>query len=251
MRITGLSFQIYVGLIILLAVLGAANTFLPQGDVVDTLSGGQMPASKPVMALATAGIMLFVYGGLGLVGLLLAQKLGFAAVWDPDVTVQQRFLIPACLGVGLGVFFIGADLVFRQFHTLGALPHPPFPTSLVASVTAGIGEETIFRLFFVPFWLWLISAMLLKGRGQETVFWIVVLFSALAFAAGHIPSVMLVTGVRSVCDLPMALLVEIILLNGVLSVLAAIYLRKFGFLAAVGIHFWADVVWHVVFGLIA
>ena len=34
MRITGLSFQIYVGLIILLAVLGAANTLLPQGHIV-------------------------------------------------------------------------------------------------------------------------------------------------------------------------------------------------------------------------
>jgi hypothetical protein len=41
---------------------------------------------------------------------------------------------------------------------------------------------------------------------------------------------------------------EIILLNGVISFFAACYFRKYGFLAAAGIHFWADVVWHVIFG---
>ncbi|GAH57810.1 unnamed protein product, partial [marine sediment metagenome] len=41
-----------------------------------------------------------------------------------------------------------------------------------------------------------------------------------------------------------------ILLNGVVSLFAAYYFRKYGFLAAVGIHFWTDVVWHVVWGVI-
>ena len=28
------------------------------------------------------------------------------------------------------------------------------------------------------------------------------------------------------------------------------YFRKYGFLAPVGIHFWADIVWHVLWGLV-
>jgi len=74
------SVGIYILLILLLAVLGALNVFLPQGSFAATLPEQQLPASKPIMALATAGIMLIVYGGLGLLGLQLAQRLGFSAL---------------------------------------------------------------------------------------------------------------------------------------------------------------------------
>jgi len=66
---------------------------------------------------------------------------------------------------------------------------------------------------------------------------------------GHLPSVMIILGLEEIGEIPFALMSEIILLNGILSLFAAYYFRKFGFLAAVGIHFWTDVVWHVVWGL--
>ncbi len=242
------SIRIYVILIIILAALGTANVFLPQGSFTGTLPEQQLPASKPVMALVTAAIMLVVYGGLGFLGLQLSQKLGFSAPWDSDVSNRQRFLIPLLVGMGTGVFFIVVDALLRNLHTLGPLPHPPFPTSIVASAVAGIGEEVIFRLFFIPFWTWLISVVLLKGRWSNEIFWIVAVFSAVAFALGHLPSVMVVFGIESIDQVPVALMGEIIVLNGALSLLAAYYLRRYGFLAAVGIHFWTDIVWHVIFG---
>jgi len=243
------SIGIYVVLIIVLAALGAANAFLPQGSFTATLPGQQLPVSKPVMAAVTAGMMLIVYGGLGFLGLQLSQKLGFSALWDAEVSNRQRFLIPACVGVGTGVFFIVADAFVKRLHTLGALPHPPFPTSIVASAVAGIGEEVIFRLFFIPFWMWLISTVILKGRWQDEVFWGVAIFSALVFALGHLPSVMFALGIERVNQVPAALIGEMILLNGIVSLLTAYYFRQYGFLAAVGIHFWTDIVWHVVWGL--
>jgi hypothetical protein len=239
---------IYIGLVVLLAALGAANVFLPQGSFAYTSPEQQLPASKPVMALVSAGMMLIVYGGLGLLGLRLSQKLGFSAIWGLEVSHRQRFVIPALVGGGTGLFFIVADALLGRFHTLGPLPHPPFPTSIVASASAGIGEEIIFRLFFIPFWMWLVSTVLLKGRWHSQVFWVVAIFSALAFALGHLPSVVAALGIESVSQVPPALMVEIILLNGVLSLLAAYYFRRYGFLAAVGIHFWTDVVWHVIWG---
>ena len=210
----------------------------------------QLPASKPVIALASAAIILVLYGGLGFLGLKLSQKLGFADLWDPKVSNKQRFLLPALVGIGLGIFFILADAIFSKFQALGPLPHPPFPTSLVGSAAAGIGEELIFRLFFISFGVWLISYLLLKGKWQDQIFWIVAFLSALAFALGHLPSMMLLLNFKTVNEIPPALMSEIILLNGVLSLFAAYYFRKFGFLAAVGIHFWADVVWHVIWGVI-
>lgn len=211
----------------------------------------ELPASKPVLALVNAIITLILYGGLGFIGLKLSQKIDFADIWNSKISNKQRFLIPALIGVGIGVFFILADVVLSKFHNLGSIPHPPFPTSLVASVTAGIGEEVIFCLFFISFWVWLISYVIFKKRWQNQIFWIVTLFSALAFALGHFPSVMILFGFKTIREIPFILISEIILLNGVVSLLAAYYFRKFGFLAAVSIHFWTDVIWHVIWGMIS
>ena len=243
-----LSTRIYFGLVIALAILAAVSTFLPSFPELMPSQG--LPASKLVLALANAGIILVLYGGLGFLGLKLAQRIGFAGLWDARISNRQRFLVPALIGASIGVFFIAADAVFSQFHSLGPLPHPPFPTSLVASLTAGIGEELIFRLFFVPFWVWLISYIILKRKWQNQVFWIVATLSALAFAFGHIPSVLILFGFGAVNEIPPALMTEIVVLNGMVSLFAAYYFRKSGFLAAVGIHFWTDVVWHVIWGAI-
>lgn len=248
MKKVSLSLKIYIGLIITLAILAAINVFLPQGAFLPTQ---ELPASKPVLALVNAIITLILYGGLGFIGLKLSQKIDFADIWNSKISNKQRFLIPALIGVGIGVFFILADVVLSKFHNLGSIPHPPFPTSLVASVTAGIGEEVIFRLFFISFWVWLISYVIFKKRWQNQIFWIVTLFSALAFALGHFPSVMILFGFKTIREIPFILISEIILLNGVVSLLAAYYFRKFGFLAAVSIHFWTDVIWHVIWGMIS
>lgn len=248
MRKLSLSIRIYCGLILALAILAAVSVFLPafQGLVPQQ----ELPASKPVLALANAGIMLILYGGLGYLGYILSQNLGFADIWDEGVTNRQRFLVPALVGAVVGVFLILGDAVFSRFHDLGPLPHPPFLTSIVASATAGIGEEVIFRLFFVSFWMWLILRVILKGRGREPVFWIVAVFSALAFAFMHLPATMLLFDFATLAEVPKALLGEMVVLNGVVSIFAAYYFRKYGFLAPVGIHFWTDVVWHVVWGVV-
>lgn len=249
MKKLDLSIKIYIGLVLLLCALTAVNIFLPQGDFL-SVEDQQLPASKGLIAVVNAFIVLFLYGGLGFLGLILARRLGFAEVWDPRVNNRQRFVQPIWIGAAIGVFLILADFVFSQFHSLGPLPHPPFPTSLVASMVAGIGEEIIFRLFFISFWVWLVSQVFLKGRHRETVFWIVTVFSALIFAAGHLPTAMILFDVSNIQALPPALLAEMFVLNGLLSFVAAYYFRKHGFLAAVGIHFWADVVWHVIWGAI-
>ncbi len=238
-------------LVVVVALLSALNIYMPQGDFGGLSSPEQLPAPKPIMALASAFIVLLVYGGLGLLGRFLSLKLGYPDLLDPTVTHRIRFFLPALVGMVIGIVFIIFDLLFAMLPGMGPLPHPPFPTSVVASIVAGIGEELIFRLFFISFWVWLISFVLLKKRHQSTVFWIVAVVSALAFAAGHFPSVMILVNAKSIADLPSALIVEIFLLNGLVSLPAAYYLRRAGFLAAVSVHFWTDAVWHVVWGLIS
>ncbi len=241
------SVKVYILLILALAASNAVQVFLPsyQGLVPDAA----LPAPVIVIALVNVAIAVALYGGLGFIGLVLSRKLGFADIWDAEVTNRQRFLTPGIVGALLGIFLVISDLVFSQFNGIGRLPHPTFPASIFASLSAGIGEEIIFRLFFIPFWVWLISYVILRKRGQNQVFWIIAGVSALVFALGHLPALMLLAGFTSPAQVSPALYAEIILLNGAIAIFAAFYMRKYGFLAAVGIHFWADIVWHAIWGL--
>jgi len=224
---------------------------LPQGEIA-----GLMPADQASqiprwqLMLGGAAITAVLYGLLGFLGLTLWRSLGFPDIWDERVTNRQRFLIPAIVGAALGVVLIISDLIFSPINGIGRLIHPPFPTSIVASISAGIGEEMLFRLFFISFWTWLVGKVILRGRRLTVVYWVVATFSALAFGAGHLPSLMIILGVSNPGQFPPVLLLEIFLLNGLISFFAAYYFKKYGFLAPVGIHFWTDIVWHMLWGLI-
>lgn len=253
MQRISLSWRIYWLLVGALVAGFTLNAWLPQGSVIDAAMQAQaaQQAMPPrwQMALVYAGVALVLYGGLGAIGMALARRTGFADLWDPGVTNRQRFLVPALWGAALGLTFIVADSLFSRVNPFGGFPHPPFPTSLVASLNAAIGEEIIFRLFFIPFWMWLISGVMLRGRGRAPTFWIVTTASAVAFAAGHLPTAMVLLEMPDPGDVPFSVLAEMLLLNGALSFVAAWLFRRFGILAAMGVHFWTDIVWHVIWGL--
>jgi hypothetical protein len=244
-----LSNRIYIFLVTIYALMAVLNFFLPQGSYAAPVPAEQMPASPLVIALANAGIVLVVYGGLGLLGLYFSRKLGLPEIWDSAVSNRQRFFIPGLVGLGSGVFFILMDLLFSSTNGIGRLPHPPFPTAIVASVSAGIGEEIMFRLFFITFWTWLVSQVILRGRWQTPVYAVFSFLSAVAFSMAHLPAVMFLQGWSELGQVPAMLLVEILLLNGALSLLAAYFFRKYGFLAPVGVHIWNDIVWHALWGV--
>jgi len=242
--------NVYWLMVVVLTVVSAVSVFLPMGSMVENLPGAEMPSSKTLMALGTAGLMVVVYGGLGWLGLFLWRRLGYPDILDAVISQRQRLIRPAIIGALCGLALVVLDLVFSRWSPAGKLAHPPFPTSLTASVTAGIGEEIFFRLFFISFWVWLVSEVLLQGKGQDTVFVIAALVSAVMFAVAHLPSLMFLYGWQTIVQVPLIVLVELLLMNGLIALAAAFNMRQYGFLAAVGIHFWADIVWHVIYGLL-
>jgi membrane protease YdiL (CAAX protease family) len=123
--------------------------------------------------------------------------------------------------------------------------------SLIASATAGIGEEIVFRGFVMGLWAFLLN-LLLRRSGQTTIaLWIANVLAALAFAAGHLPASMLLLGVQSPLQLPVALLADLVVLNGLVALVAGERYMRSGLVAAMGVHFWADIVWHVLWPLVA
>jgi len=239
--------KMYFGLIILLSINAFIFVFLPMGGIFPEQ---EMPVSRFVLGLANAGIMLVVYGGIGYLGLILSQKIGFENVINEKISNKKKILEIILIGVFIGIFFIIIDIIGNKLLGLPPLTHPPFPTSISASINAAIGEELIFRLFFISLWVWLLSKIIKSENKRNILFWIVTIFSALAFAAMHFPSFMMLYNYNTLLEMPISKIIIIIGLNGILSIFCAYYLRKYGFLSAVLIHFSLGIVWHVIWGLI-
>lgn len=242
------SLYTYILLILILTTASVVTIFLPQGFINNF--NYELPAGEITIAFVNALIMIVIYGGLGYIGLKLAVKLNLPELWDKKVNNKERFYIPAIIGIIAGILIIIFDYVFSFFNVIGKLIHPPFPTSIFASLTAGIGEEIIFRLFFITFWTWIFSKIIFKGKHQNKIYWTVSVFSAILFALAHLPSIMFLIGANSLKELSTILIIELLILNSIISFPAAYYFKKYGILAAIGIHFWADIIWHVIYGLL-
>lgn len=222
-------------------------------DQLTATAGVPMPdmgVSNVVLGLANAGIVLVVYGLLGLAGYWFARKLGFPGVFSEDGNWRRWFLIPLLLGLVCGVALVIGDFLFAPINDFGRMVHPAFPMSILASMSAGIGEEIMFRGFVFGLWGFLLNWLLKRFNGRTVALWIANVIAALAFGAGHLGTVFFLTGASSLAELNPILLVEIFLLNGIIGLVAGERYMKDGLVAAAGVHFWTDVVFHVIWGLI-
>ena len=177
----------------------------------------QMPASNDVLGLANAGIVLIVYGLLGLAGYWFAIKLGLPGIFSEDGNWRRWILIPLLLGLASGVFVILLDALFAPINGLGHMVHPQFPVSIFASISVGIGEEIMFRGFVFGLWALILNWLFKRFHGRTAALWIANVIAALAFAAGHLGTVLVLTGASSLSELSPVLLAEIFLLNGVIG----------------------------------
>jgi membrane protease YdiL (CAAX protease family) len=203
-----------------------------------------------VLGFANAGIVLVMSGILGLLGYWFARQLGLPGIFREDGNWSQWFFIPLLLGLICGIIWIIGDIAFAPINGFGPMVHPPFPISVLASLNAGIGEEITFRMFVFGLWGLILNWLLRRFNGRAAALWIANLIAALAFGAGHLGTLMFLTGAASPAELSPILLIELFLLNGILGLVAGWRYMKDGLVAAAGVHFWSDVVFHVLWGML-
>jgi membrane protease YdiL (CAAX protease family) len=230
----------------------AAYTWLPPEQI---FQGQTLPPELESVpgwqfGLGNAGIVLVLYGGLGLIGFWLARKAGLPGIFREGAGWRAWVFVPLVTGLIVGILIVGGDLLFTALGDQPGFPHPLFPLSLIASAIAGIGEEILFRLFVMSLWAFLLNLLLRRWNATNLALWLANIIAAFAFAAGHLPAVMVLLNVASPAQLPPLVLAEIFLLNSLLALAAGERFMRDGLVAAVGVHFWADIVWHVVFPVI-
>jgi hypothetical protein len=191
-----------------------------------------------------------VYTVAGLVGILFAHKTGFPAAWDARIPLKSRFLLPTLLGIGLGILSSAVDAITGASKILeGVLGQPfnvAFPHSLLTSTSqAAQFEVTFLRLLGIPLLLWLISSVMLKGRAQERVFWVLAAITSAIepFVIQGIPLLILSGGLITPAAFAGYAVVSYALNFG-----QATFFRKYGLLAAVLLRVVYYLVWHVIYG---
>ena len=207
-----------------------------------------MPVSNAVLGLINGGIFLIAYGLIGLAGYWFAVKVKLPGIFSEDGNWRRWFLLPLLFGLVVGVVIVLTDLVFAPINGFGRLWHPQFPVSILSSLSAGIGEEIIFRGFVFSLWALILNWLLKRFHGRTAALWIANVIAALAFAAGHLGTIMILTGASSPAEINPVLLAETFLLNGIMGLVAGERYMKDGLIAASGVHFWADMVFHVLWG---
>jgi hypothetical protein len=229
-------------ILLILLVVDALSAFLTYTFFVDQLAavaGVPMPdlgVPDSVLGLASAGIVLVVYGLLGLAGYWFARKLGLPGIYREKGSWRGWFFIPLGLGLVSGVLLVLGDVLFAPINGFGRLAHPGFPVSILASISAGIGEEIAFRVFLFGLWGLILTWAFKRFNGRTAALWIANLIAALAFGAGHLGTIMALTGATSLSSLSPILLAEIFLLNGVIGLVAGERYMKDGLVAAAGVQ---------------
>lgn len=190
----------------------------------------------------------------GLVGVWLAGRTGFPAMWDPAVSTKQRFLIPALLGMGFGLLGIAVDQATGLTRIVAEemkIPvfNMPFPASAFVYPGGAVIMDVILRLVPLPLAVWLISNLALRGRWQAPVFW-----SAAVLLSGV--EVAMQTGILNPLrgkNLPFPdhrLLWGYMVANDyVFNLLQAYLFRRYGFLSSLTMRVSMYLFWHVLWGL--
>ncbi len=222
----------------------------------------QKTLSQPmwVYGLAASGMVMVMYGLVGLIGYWLTRRVGLPGIFSPGCGWRRWALIPFLIAIPCALFMMVLDLFFAPINGLGRLPHPPFPVSIFSSLSAGIGEEILFRSFVFGLWSLILTWVLKRFNGRTIALWIANVIAALAFSASHLFTAAILAN-AVVFDtagsatflfdkLNPLLVVEIFLLNGVIGLLAGWRYMKDGLVAASSVHFWTDMIWHVLWGLI-
>lgn len=217
------SFKTYLVLLVLMVILAALQMTLPL-----QVNQGQQ----------TSWVTIAVVGVLGFAGLYLVPRAGFAVMWSEAVTNRQRFLVPFVTGAGLGLVMVVLDM----FRPLGTDIQTQFPDSLVVFTLAGLVEEIVVHLFLTTLLVWLLGAVLLRGRHDGAAFWVVAIGVGVGYWLLQIGAILNFFPEKFSPFLAAQLLFVI-----AVTITAGAYVfRRSGFLAALALRYGFYLVWHIV-----
>jgi hypothetical protein len=189
---------------------------------------------------------LAIWTILGWIGVVLSQKTGFPEPWNGGISNSHRIILTLVIGIVLGILAIATDwitgwtqFVANKMHLKTI--HIDFPASVAIYPGGAIIVNILYRIFPIPFLLWIISTLILKGRAQNKIFWILAVLLSFVEPLGDL----------GLTDLGYAKASLVFIQDYALNIIEAWLFRKLGFLAPILMRIFFYLIWHVLWGLVS
>jgi hypothetical protein len=135
------------------------------------------PSQAQSLTLASLAPLL----GLGALGVFLSSRAGLGGAGPRPATAFASALFGTLVGMGLLFADRKLGLSAALAHKLGvASIHMAFPASIGGYLAGATAVECLYRLAPIPILLWLISTLILRGRGRSAIFWVLALLTSAA-----------------------------------------------------------------------
>ncbi len=212
---------------------------------------GLMPAiNVPLVAGEFAWKNIAALGLLGLLGAWLSSRTGFPDALAANISNRQRLFLPLLLGMGIALLEVGVELITHGTRLLaadlGGQFNVNFPASLIVYPSGVPMIEAYYRLFPLPFLLFVISNLILRKRGQAATFWVLAIILSLLEPLSQMGSVALSQSSRLPAGWE-AMVIPAAVLTYALNLSQAFAFRRYGLLASVAIRLGEYLIWHIAF----
>lgn len=199
--------------------------------------------ADPDQAAFFQWIPLAVISLVGLVGVLLSERTGFPDALDARVSNLSRYVLPILIGFGFAMILVVVDLTTHYTQLVAARhgltqQYTGFIPMLLAFSAASVIVEVVYRLFPVSLILFLVSSLLLRGRWQTQIFWVLAAVSSLLEVLTLAPDIGVIPGLA----MPV-----VVLETYAFNFAQATFWRRYGFVAAILLRVGFYFVWHVLY----
>ncbi len=200
---------------------------------------------------------LLFFGGVVALGMWLGNKVGLGVPLLEEWTsgkpeASRRFLqvLPRTLLIGLIVsILLIAQLLITQFLLLRvqaptsgrAIMGPPPWQGFLSAFGGGIREELLFRLACMTLFVWLAVLLLRQKTPSSGVVWMAIILSSLIFALAHLSQALAVGSTVAIIVVTAS-----VIGNCILGVSCGWLYWRYSLLAAIVVHFLADIATHTI-----
>jgi hypothetical protein len=230
------SLKVYLGLMAFLVAIKLVLTYFPE------------VFRSPAQAAVFEWKFLAIWTVTGLLGVMLADRTGFPPAWGEPGMNAKRVWLPLTLGVALGAIAIVTDLATGWTKLVAEKMHLPtihiqFPASALIYTGGAIIVEVIYRLLLVPLLLWLISSVILRGRDEERVFWVLAVLTSFLEPLSQ--------DLREIITGPWRFAFGCVFAEDyALNLGQAGLFRRYGFLSSILLRVFFYLIWHVLWGFL-
>ncbi|HUS86217.1 MAG TPA: hypothetical protein VMW76_03170 [Bacteroidales bacterium] len=203
------------------------------GYLIRTLTGLNHPAVSTVYSSLPVIVLVVLSGSICI---WLSQKIGLPGTWDRSLSIKNRMLVPAGLGLSIALIMIILSTI-EHIH----IPVINMPQAIAVYISMGILSEIFFHFIPLVLLLWLVRKISSSGTESSAAFWVIAFVIALIESLLQSYSLVKTGAVDSL--LPVIFFLELMLVANIISL---VLIRRNGLGPAIIYRITGWLFWYII-----